>query len=242
MDVVSPKQVTFNSNYEMNSPKSTKNHLLATLSSVLLVVVSLAVTATILADDDILNFYTERARHAIESRDPLGAGTVFSLKTKSYYKHIGRGGAVAKTDSAEIEYFYSWGHLDSQKTVTGDAKRFEDIDLSCPNVFDPVYIHSLFPNDTGGQLLAIGFDTDTVADPRPIGLALIDRYEYYPHLIYLSYPAIKNHYRYSRSIRFTEREGLFFPDSVWVVGSKQGVFSDEHYRIETSISEISIQR
>ena len=100
----------------------------------------------------------------------------------------------------------------------------------------------MFPNDTGGPQLAIGFDTDSLRDPRPVGLAMIDRDEYYPKWLYLFYPEEKNHSRFTKSFRFVQQDGLLFPDSVWVVGAREGVFSTEHYRIETDVTEISIQR
>ena len=37
------------------------------------------------------------------------------------------------------------------------------------------------------------------------------------------------------------KEVYIFPDSIWEVGSREGIFSTENYRLETSISSILIR-
>ena len=241
-NAVSPKQVTFNKAYEKAVVMSTKKHLSTVIAVSLIVLAILTVGRTQEADQWVLEHYTDMAAHAVDSRDPLGTGATFSLMTRSYYKHVGRGGVVEKIDSARINYFYSFGQLDSQVVVSGESGRFKDVDFSYPNVFEDDYVFSLFPNDTGGPEMAIAFDTDSLSDVRPIGLAVIDRAEYYPRWLYLSYPSRSNHTRYTRSFHFVKQLGLIFPDSIWIVGARAGIFSSEHYRLETGVLEIEVSR
>ncbi len=220
---------------------STKNHY-RTMSAIVVFVLAALVVASAQDDsDDVLMYYTDNARRSIEGRNPLAVGTVYVLRTMSYYKYVGQRGIINRTDSAEIDFYYSWGQLDSQKTVSGDPDRFEGVTLDWPNVFDEPYHFNLFPNDTGGEELGIGFDTDSLGDPLPVGLAIVDRTQFYPRWLYLFYQTMDGHTRYSRSLRFVEREGLVFVDSVWIVGSRESVFSSEHYRLETGVTEITIQ-
>jgi hypothetical protein len=109
-------------------------------------------------------------------------------------------------------------------------------------VFDQDYQFSFYPNDTGGKYLAIGFDTDSAGDPRPVGLAIIDRYEYSLHRLYLFYPHQAGYKRLSRTLHFVKHEGYIFPDSILELAARAGIFSTDHYRLETVISNIKINR
>jgi len=208
--------------------------------------VLMCVTLSLVAADDaenpILDFYVQRAEHAFTSRNPAETGVSYSFQAKFYRKVIEKGGVTGSVDSAVIDYFYSWGKLDSLRPVSGDFERFKDTDLDYPDVFKMDYIYNLYPNDTGGQELAIGFDTRTAEDTLPTGLVIIDRELYYPMWLYLSYPNKVGYKRFTRSFRFTEVEGMTFADSVWEVGAKAGVFFSEYYRIETGITDITVSR
>ncbi len=222
--------------------KSIEKYVILFAALVGVVVVSLSLTYAEEDENPVIGFYVERGQHAFETRSPIVTGTTFSLKTRSYYKRIGEHGAVQSVDSADIIYYYSWGKLDSSRVISGDADRFKNVDLSYPDVFARDYRFYLFPNDVGGPELAIGFDTHTEQDTLPDGLILIDREQYYPLWLYLYYPVKSGYARFSRSLRFTEKEGKFFPDSVWEVGAKRGLFFSEYYRLETGVMEIDIER
>jgi hypothetical protein len=58
--------------------------------------------------------------------------------------------------------------------------------------------------------------------------------------LYLYYPSTSGVERLTRSFRFTEVEGYVFPDSIWEVGARSGIFSLEYYRLETGIVEIEV--
>ena len=192
--------------------------------------------------DEVVDYYWSRAASVLRSRDPGETGIKYSLTARSFYKKIDRRGNVESVDSLEAEYFFSWGKLDSSKIIEGDDRRFKKLDLSFPNVFESDYVNYFYPNDTGGAELAIGFDTDTLDDFRPVGLVLIDRSRYVPRWMYLFYPQKEGYARFSRSFRFAENEGYIYPDSVWEVGRKQGIFTSENYRLETGVSEMKIYR
>ena len=192
-------------------------------------------------DDPVLDFYSDRTRATAESRNPLQRGTAFSFDAVTYYRRIGRGGKVDLVDSTRSTYYYSFGKLDSLITDTSASSRDYEVDFSYPNVFDHDYIFNFYPNDTGGADLAIGFDTDTMVQDEPVGIAIIDRSRYFLKWLYLYYSDRKGYQRYSQSLRFTERDGLVFPDSIWTVAAKVGLFSTDYYRLETGISNLVIE-
>lgn len=192
--------------------------------------------------DPVLKFYYERAGSVFNGYDPLETGTSYSFLATSYYKRVNNDGSLGEIDSAVSEYYFSFGQLDSQKTIIQTAQKFDDLDFSIPNVFGKDYHYSFYPNDTGGAEIAIGFDRDSMETDIPVGLAILDRSRYTLNRLYLYYPSKERHKRFSRCLRFIEYEGLIFPDSVWIVGAKQGIFSTSHYRLETRIENIQIYR
>ena len=137
--------------------------------------------------DPIVQFYCAQARSVCAEHRPDEQALAYSLTATSYRKKVGGRGAIEHIDSAVADFYFSGGTLDSQKTAVSTSKKLANIDFSYPNVFDQDYQFSFYPNDTGGKYLAIGFDTDSAGDPRPVGLAIIDRYEYSLHRLYLSF-------------------------------------------------------
>ncbi len=194
------------------------------------------------ATDPVLQFYCERAAAVAAARDPVQHGLSYSFTAKTHYKKVGKRGQIEKTDSAVADYYFSYGNLDSQKTKVATSTKTDDVCFVVPDVFSEDYHFNFFPHDTGGSQLAIGFDSDSAADPRPVGLALIDRERYFLRLLHTSYPNTPGYKRLSRSYRFVEVEGYLFPDSIWEVGAIQGVFSTDDYRLETGIENIIIYR
>jgi hypothetical protein len=174
--------------------------------------------------------------------DPIAHGVNFSYQTTTYYKKLGNLGEISSVDSVKNIYFYSFGNLDSSKTLLPAKHSIPKIDLSVPGIFDSTYILNFFPNDTGGTLLAIGFDSDSTHKSWPSGLVEIDRQKYFPRWLYLYYPDQGGFKRYSRSFRFIDQQGYVFPDSVWEVAVKDGFLFSTSYRLETSISEFKIYR
>lgn len=192
--------------------------------------------------DPVLAFYASRAASVFESRDPIGAGASFSFLVRTYYKEVDKDRGAILTDSSEVSYYYSFGQLDSTQVHLSTKDDLEQLLTSPPNVFKSDYEFNFFPNDTGGEQIAIGFDADVTSDSLPVGLAMIERDRYLLKWLYLCFPAQPDLEKYSRSYRMIEHEGLVFPDSIWIVAARMGVFSLEHYRIETSIRDIVIYR
>ncbi len=192
--------------------------------------------------DPVLDFYTARSRATFESRDPVNHGLSFSLETFSLYKDLDNEGRIKSVDSARGTYFFSFGTLDSQKVDRVESDRLKEIDLLVPNVFAQASEFFFFPNDTGGAEMALGFDHDVSVSTLPVGLAIVDRDRYLLRWLYLFYPEYRDFERFSRSYRLVERDGYVFPDSIWEVGARRGVFSLEYYRLETAVTNITIYR
>jgi hypothetical protein len=196
-----------------------------------------------IANDPVLSYYWKRADATMVSGNPDQRGVSYSFVAISYYKKLGRLGAIEWSDSLSTAYYYSFGKLDSSQ-VRFAAKRdgIPAVSFEYPNVFADQYYLTDFPNDTGGQSLPIGFDTDTTQPTLPTGIALIDRNNFFPRWLYLHYPAQSGYRRYTRSFRFTVQDGFIFPDSIWEVASKDGLFYSTSYRLETRIDSLTIHR
>ncbi len=202
-------------------------------------VASLAILATAAADP-ILSFYWTRAHSVFAAANPMSAGTHYSFVARTYDKRFHDRGGFTLSDSVIVRYFFSFGTLDSSHTVAGNPRKFPTVDLSIPDLFDSSYVLNSFPNDTGGPLLPIGFDSDLPNDPRPVGLAELDRSRYVPRWLYLYYPSKSGYRRYTRSFRFIEHQGLLFADSIWEVSTRDGLLFTTNRRLETGITDITV--
>ncbi len=190
----------------------------------------------------ILRFYCDKARTVCAQRSPVDQAVSYSFTATVYFKKLGRRGKVTHVDTASSDLYFSGESLDSQKVVASSPSKFPHLEFSYPNVFNSDYHFSFFPNDTGGDYLAVGFDGDSANDPRPVGLAIIDRNEYYLHRLYLFYPERERYKRVSQIFHFVEREGYLFPDSIYETAAKAGIFSIDYYRLEAVISNIRVYR
>lgn len=201
-----------------------------------------AVTGQEERDDPVLRYYTERAAGQGESRDPYKAGLAFQAWVRAYLTHLGRGGKDELTDSATFIRYYSFGELDSQAVTAVTKEALIEIDLTYPNIFSQDYDFRFYPNDTGGAVLPIGFESDTVRNLSPVGLAVIDRDEYYLRKLYLYYPKLEKYERYSRTLSFGLHDGFVFPDTAVTTYAQAGIFSVEHYRIDAYVDSVKIIR
>jgi len=194
------------------------------------------------AVDPVLSYYWEHARAAEKTYDPDVPGIGYRFTARTYKHTVVRGGIISKTDSITQTYFYSNGSLDSVRTIRGQVKRFKNLDLTWPSIFENRYRLNLFPNDTGGTKLAIGLRSDSTGTRLPDGLLVIDRNRYFPYSLYLFFPDKGGFSRFTRSFRFTLVNNLVFPDSVWEVATQLGIFFPESYRLETGITDIQVWR
>lgn len=208
-------------------------------------VVVAAVSALVAAqsrDEAVLRFYWDRARAVMTAGDPSAHGARYSYEATTYYKNIGKLGAVTLEDSVKEVRHYSFGNLDSSRVIAEPKSKSLKADLSVPGVFDSVYILNFYPNDTGGPEIALGFEADSAHTQWPVGLTILDRQLYNPIWLYLTYPHKGGYRHFSRSYRFTRVDGFIFPDSVWEVGVVDGIFSTRSYRIETGVTNLKVYR
>lgn len=192
------------------------------------------------ADDAVMKFYLNKAAAAYQTRHALIHGVSFSFEARTFYKYIDKKGRVTSIDSARGRYYYSFGELDSVVNDTFFSKPVPEFDFDYPDVFSDDYRFNFFPNDTGGPEVAIGFDTDSIGDARPVGLAVLNRPIYDMSRLYLHFPEREKYKYFSRIFRFTSVEGYQFPDSIWEVGAIRGFVSSRYFRLETGITNITI--
>jgi hypothetical protein len=188
--------------------------------------------------DPVLQFYINQADSVFRQTNVNDSNLHYSFMAFTYYKSIGRHGVVARLDSTVSRYFCTGSKIDSSQILVEPQHSIPEITISYPNVFTDYFEHKFFPNDVGDIELAIGFDNPDVKDTLPTGIAIINRDNYVLHRLYLYYPNTVYYKRLTRSYRLSEFSGLIFPDSIWEVGAKQGIFSTEYYRLETEIGQL----
>ncbi len=189
----------------------------------------------------ILAYYCRQASAACNLRSLTVQQVNYSFMVTVHRTSLGRRGEVTGTDSAACRYFFTGAALDSQRAAAPASDDMGPLDFSCPNVFDVGYQYQFFPNDTGGTL-AIGFDSDSLSDTVPNGLAIIDRYDFALQRLYLFYPNKPGYKRYTRILYMGKHGGYLLPDSIAEQGSKTSILSTEHYRLKLVISEVKIYR
>jgi hypothetical protein len=191
---------------------------------------------------EIIDYYWQKAAKVYPEHDPVIAGQPVSFTINGYIRQLSRGGKVKTTDSTVSRYYYSHRTLDSVVFVRGMKRPTFPIDVTVPNVFDTTYVRTLYPNDNGGAELAIGFDTDSTHDQRPVGIITIDRDDCTIrrlHAAYLDKPGCS---RFSRSFHFTRVDGWVVADSITETAALRQFMVDEDYRIDIVITDIAVGR
>lgn len=210
-----------------------------------LLVIALAVTlsATSKYDgDQVLEFYCTQVEARSQDSNPFAPGVKVAATAHSFYKRVASDGHITSVDTAVVRYWFTGGLLDSQVVESSTWDGMPLITFESPRLFSGNYLFNFFPNDPGGEMLSIGFDTPDDSTATPVGLAVIDRDKYVLHRLYLHYARLDGYKRLSRGFRFAESDGFLFPDSIWEVGAKEGVLTTEHYRLESRIDSIIIGR
>jgi hypothetical protein len=151
-------------------------------------------------------------------------------------------GRITSVDTAVVRYWFTGDLLDSQVVESSTSDELPQVTFDLPQVFSTDYLFTFFPNDPGGEMLSIGFDTPDDTTTLPVGLAVIDREEYVLRRLYLHYPRLKGYRHLSRGFRFVIIDGYLVADSIWEIGAKEGVLSTEHYRLESRIDSITINQ
>lgn len=192
--------------------------------------------------DPVLQFYCTQIVAKSESANALATGVKVAATAHTLFKRVASDGRVTSVDTAVVRYWFSGGALDSQVVERSTSDGLPQATFNFPPIFSANYLFTFFPNDPGGEMLSIGFDTPDDSTARPVGLAVIDREEYVLRRLYLHYPRLKGYKRLSRGFRLIEYGGFLFPDSIWEFGVKEGVLSTECYRLESRIDSVSINR
>ena len=222
--------------------KMRKRNLLAASVAVLSVLSALFYETNADEPDPVLKFYVSQADSAFVRTSLSNPPVNYSFVALTYFKSIGRKGVVSRLDSTVARYFCSGATVDSAQTLVESKGKIPELTFSYPDVFTEDYGHNFFPNDIGQQDLAIGFDSYSDPDTFPSGIAVIDRENYLLRRLYLFYPNPEGYKRLTRSFRLAEFGKYIFPDSIWEVGAKHGIFTTEYYRLETGIEQIQLLR
>lgn len=192
--------------------------------------------------DPVLKFYVTEADSAYITSSLWNRPVRFSFQAFTYYKKLGRLGAVTRLDSTVVRCFCTGQVVDSTQTLLEPKSDFPEPEFHYPNVFTNDFRHSFFPNDVGNQDLAIGFGVTMPDDTLPDGIAVIDREDFELRRLYLYFPNQEGYKRLSRTYRFSEFGEYVFPDSIWEVGATEGIFSTDFYRLESKIENIQLLR
>ncbi len=200
----------------------------------------LSATTPAVGPQEIIDYYWRKAARAYPEHDPVIAGQTTSYTVSGYIRQLSRGGKVKTTDSSVSRYCYSHRALDSVVFVRGRKRPTFPIDVTVPNVFDTTYVRALYPNDNGGAELAIGFDTDSTHDQRPVGIITIDRDECTIRRLHVAYLDKPGCARFSRSYHFIRIDSWVVPDSITETAALRRFMVDEDYRIDIVITDIEV--
>ena len=192
--------------------------------------------------DPVLEFYVNQAEEAYVESDPYTRNLRFTFLAYSYYKQLGRKGIVERLDSVVTRYFMTGIQIDSTTIVVEATSNIPEPTFSYRNIFSDSFLHNFYPNDTGSADLAIGFDTPGFEETLPTGVAVIDREEYILKRLHMFFQNPVGFKRLTRSFLIKEQNGFIFPDSIWEIGAKQGVFSTDYYKLETNIQQVQLLR
>ena len=190
--------------------------------------------------DQVLKFYCTQADAESQNANAFSTDVQAVATAITLYKRVASDGHITSEDTAVIRYWFTGGKIDSQVVESSTSDGIPQVTFDMPLVFSQGYMFTFFPNDPGGEMLSIGFDTPDDTVVLPVGLAVIDRDKYILRRLYLYYPQLNGYKHLSRGFRLTEYEGYLFPDSIWEVGARAGVFSTENYRLESRIDSITI--
>jgi len=210
----------------------------------LLLFIALCIAAIIYGqekqDDPVLDFYCNRAKAVYPTLNPFDNGAALSFLVRSYLTELKRRGREIVTDSSIVRYYFSYGYLDSQQIITSTTDELTGLDFAYPNMFDRDYYFNFFPNDTGGDAIAIGVDSDSTRGYTPVGIAVINRSHYYLLRLYLYFPGPNKYERYSKEMSFVNYGGVVFPDTIRVTFARAGIFSTQYYRRETIVDSLVV--
>ncbi|RME24355.1 MAG: hypothetical protein D6800_08825 [Candidatus Zixiibacteriota bacterium] len=197
-------------------------------------------TGQAIDDSAVVAYYWQKTARAYGERMTRQLKRHFVLRARTYYHNLDKHGRVTKTDSLLADYYFTGPRVDSQVVIATSRADMPAVDFSIPSIFADPYSINGFPNDTGGTSLAIGFEGMTADDPRPDGLLIIDRNRVLPLWLYAYYPKPGRGKRLSRCFRFTEQQGIVYPDSLWKVAAEPGLLSQKYYRVETGVRSITL--
>ena len=208
----------------------------------IVIVISIFTANALSSDDPILDFYCTSAGAEFAGRSPIAHGAIFSFHATSVLRTIGDGGIATVSDSAVSDYFYSFGNLDSTRTIVAPKSGMPVFEYDAPNVFGDSLIHSFFPNDTGGPELAIGFDSPSLESEAPNGIVVIDRSTYATKRLYLFFPNKVGYKRLTRIYDFALHDEYLVPELIVEQGALSGIFTTSYYRMETRLTDIKVVR
>ena len=190
--------------------------------------------------DPVLTYYWNKAAEKAPTVDPGLILSRYRCAVLARRFRIDSDGRLGRADSVLVDMFLTGNTLDSQKVIRGDIDKIGDIELQFPSPFANEYRLNFFPNDTGGEGLAIGLVSDSSLANQPDGLIVIDRREYYLRSLYLYYPEKSGYKRFTRTYNFQLVDGVLFPSEIVEIATKMGIFISSTYRMELEISGVEL--
>lgn len=191
--------------------------------------------------DPVLQYYWDGARDRIEQLAGVRQKVGLTFQAITIRQDTDAHGVILDSDTAVTQLYFTGLSLDSQVVIPPSDGKPELEQFDWPPLDWDAYTPNLYPNDTGGPDLAIGFVSDSADERAPDGLLIVDRDQYYPKWLYLYYNDRPNFRRFTRTYRFTIVDGILVADSISDVATRMGIFTDDSYRIETSVSDIIVE-
>ncbi len=187
------------------------------------------------ADERVISFYWQQAADTFRETMPTETALNYVATGVVLHSVLDSDGGIETTDTLIYNYYFRSGRLDSSVAVLGEFEYPERLDFSFPDIFQSDYELTLYPNDTGGGPLAIGFDnrSDTLAEP--IGIVLLDRQHYTLGELLLNFNQRRGHRSYSQRFWFSQIDGLTMIDSLVIVGTIFNRIAPINYRLDVSL-------
>jgi len=193
-------------------------------------------------DDSVMRYYLQNVDSVLSGCHLFDTAYDYTVDVKALFSNINYRGELSESDTTGYKAVFKAGIKDTSTAV--DSVGVEDNiipdDISFIKPWEQDCRFYFFPNDTGGSVLAIGFEPNNPdSGDAPAGILIIDRYNFRPQKIYLHYREIGKYDRLSKSYEFMETESGMVLNHLIIQGSYLRFFSRSYFRQDLYFSNYS---